>query len=104
MMPDRRAMVPITAAHYPATPRARRSARARARLLTTDHPDAAWYRGRPCPDWPVQVRCSPTATREVDVVIRPDAMAPQPPMASLARGDLIIATAIRAGQRHDKSE
>jgi len=78
--------------------------------LTTDHPDAAWYRVVDhASDWSrvrVQVAVQPDRdVREVDVVIRPDGyVAPQPPHGELgAEAIRIIATAIRAGQRRTTS-
>jgi len=74
--------------------------------LTTDHPEALWYRVQGhSDDWSqvrVQVASQPGGeASEVDVVVRPDGyVVPQAAGLSLgAEAIRIIATAIRAGQR-----
>jgi hypothetical protein len=74
--------------------------------LTTDHPQARWYRlVSHSADWSevqLHVAASPDADpNEVAVIVRPDGLlAPQRTHAQLGAEALqIIATAIRAGQR-----
>ena len=74
--------------------------------LTTDHPEALWYRliGHSA-DWSqvqLHVAASPDAeVTEVTVIVRPDGLlVPQRTDTQLGAEALrIIATAIRAGQR-----
>jgi hypothetical protein len=74
--------------------------------LTTDHPQACWFRiTQHSPDWS-QVRVEVTTQlddepTELDVVVQPNGyVVPHAPAAQLgAEAIRIIATAIRAGQR-----
>jgi hypothetical protein len=78
--------------------------------LTTDHPDAIWYRlVEHSPDWSrirLLVASQPDAdARTLDVVVRPDGyVVPQPGAGLLgAEAIRIIGTVIRAGQRRTDS-
>ena len=79
--------------------------------LTTDHPEAKWYRivGHSA-DWSVvrlQVASQPDADPgELEVMIRPDGyVIPRRTVVQLgAEAIRIIATAIRAGQRRSSQE
>ena len=74
--------------------------------LTTDHPDAAWFRlADNTPDWShaqLLVARQPGGDAQLfDVVVKPDGhVVPQPNAGQLgAEAIRIIATLIRAGQR-----
>ncbi len=89
----------------PRVPAGQRLVRERG-WLTTDHPQACWYRViSHSADWSevrLQVAASPDAdATEVDIIVRPDGLlVPQRTNAQLGAEALrIIATAIRAGQR-----
>ena len=89
----------------PRVPSGQRLVRERG-WLTTDHPQARWYRviGHSA-DWSevqLQVTASPDAdANEITVIVRPDGLlVPQRTDTQLGAEALrIIATAIRAGQR-----